>query len=170
MPLSQAKIVQSPTAAQAAPAAPTAADIKQHLEAQVQQLEEESTQAEAAKPNPKDKREYTFDLEYKDDRGKMWNGRFTSQILNVGQKRLVAIMVSRMAAGTSFDSISPLQTETNRAIAHMEYSLIKKPAWAENFDGLDDEGPIYAVWEEVTSHEATFLGRGANQSSGEESS
>ena len=130
-----------------------AAELRKQLEEKAKATEE----AASSKPaDPKDQKEYDFEVDLVDRRGRPWKGKFTNKILNLGQKRQVSIIMARMADGLPVESLEGLQTELNRATAHMEYSLVKKPEWAENFDNLDTSEPLFAVWSEVASHEATF--------------
>ena len=112
--------------------------------------------------DPRDQPEYTFRINHVDARGRAFKGEFTNKILSLGEKRMSRVMTVRMNGSVNPDAFHPVEVELTRAVAHMEFSLIKKPKWAENFDDLDSNGPLLAVWAEVASHEATFHRLGSN--------
>lgn len=133
-------------------------DAEAALEAVNAPQEKEEGAPQPSPPNPKDGREYQFTLSYRDRRGKLWTGEFTSKILTIRERQAVGIMRARLANGLPFESLDALTLELNLMIAHMTFSLTARPKWAEELDKLDDFGVLQAIYQEVASHEAHFLG------------
>jgi hypothetical protein len=130
---------------------------------------EKNPEADAAEStDPKTREEYTFSLNYKDGRGRLWEGSFTTKILDLEDRRKKAVLYATLAEGMSFDSIPPYDRILNEALAHLTFSLTKTPKWAEKPRKLRDPSLLLAIYEEVTSHEVTFLGRGAAAEGSEE--
>ena len=114
-----------------------------------------------AKDDPKGKEEYTFRVEYTNSKGDTFSGIFTNKILTVGEQRKVNLLLARLNDGLPADSIPEDQYITNKVMAHLSFSIkeatqLSPSKWFENVDGLIDSGPMYAVYQEVASHEATF--------------
>lgn len=123
--------------------------------------------AEAAKPletkvaeeaDPRHEREWTFNFDWVDGRGKRWQGEFTNKILSIGEQQNAAILQAKLCGGMPFDSIDPQTRNVNHAISHMTYSLQSVPDWAADLRRLEDPGLIVALYMEVASHEAKFFG------------
>jgi hypothetical protein len=111
--------------------------------------------------NPKSNREYPFLFQWEDSKGKRWEGKFVNKILSVGEQSMVGVMRARLAAGAPIEALDPLTVEINLMIAHMTFSLVEKPEWANDLRGLLDVGLLQAIYMEVSSHEAFFFGRKA---------
>lgn len=134
-----------------------------------QERKPEDQAAKAEADNPKGQESYTFTFKHRDARGKLWKGTFTNKMPTVAARQLIALLQSDWQAGRPWESIDPSILTINEMIAHMQYTL--KPsedaAWARDSDGrleirnLHDHGVIQALWAEVSSHEAIFLGHGA---------
>lgn len=118
------------------------------------------------KPDPRSEKQYTFMVEHKDARGKVWKGTFTNKILSIFERQQVGVMRSMMGAGQPVESLDGMTRELNLMVAHMNYSLTGKPDWAENLRTLEDPGVLQAIYTEVDSHESHFLGWGTPQSEG----
>lgn len=131
----------------------------------IELAEEMEPKTEEAVADPRDAKEYTFDFRYEDSRGQAWSGKFTNRILTIKQRRAVKILKGQMAGGVSTAAIDADIWELNEMIAHLMVSLDRGapdyPAWAKDFDALHDERVIYALYEEVASHEARFYRRDA---------
>jgi len=108
--------------------------------------------------DPRLQRKYTFKFKWADGRGKVWLGEFTNEILSIRQRQMAGVLRARMAAGVPFESMDDLSQEINLMIAHMTYSLVEKPAWAEDLQAIDDVLLLQKLYEEVLGHEAIFLG------------
>ena len=124
------------------------------------------------KPNvnlddPKLKPQYTFDFNYIDGQGKIWEGKFTNKILTIGDRANVGILRSRLSGNVPLESLDALTSEINLIIAHLSYSLADKPKWAEDLRKLHDIRLLQEIYAEVDSHEATFFGYRNNEGAGE---
>jgi hypothetical protein len=108
----------------------------------------------------KSQREYTFDFNWKDGRGKIWKGKFTNKVLSIRDRQLVGIMRSNLAAGISPSNLDAYTCEINLMIAHLSFSLAARPKWAEDLLVLDDVRLLQELYMEVANHESTFLGYG----------
>lgn len=116
--------------------------------------------------NPLGEIEYTFDLDYKDARGKTWRGAFTDKILTLGNRQAVEIVRARYHGGLSMESFSQEAVERNLMLAHLNYSIVKRPKWAEDLRGLYDPGIVSAIFAHAAEHEDFFLGWGPAATSG----
>jgi hypothetical protein len=123
-------------------------------------------QPETQDLQPKEKREYTFSFEHKDDRGKIWRGPFTNQVLSQTQKLQVGVVRAAITGRVPYESLDPYSCEYSERIAYMTISLIKRPDWAQELGDVLDSKIIDALYEEVMSHEATFHRRGPDQAKG----
>jgi hypothetical protein len=120
------------------------------------ELQGKSEAEPIADEDPKAQLEYTFPLEYKDPRGKLWTGEFRNRILSIRQKQQVKVLKARIGGGLPVEALDADVWTLNEAIAHMTFSLVKRPDWAKNLDELYDEQIVYKLYEEVASHEARF--------------
>ena len=109
-------------------------------------------------PDPRGEKLYTFSIEYTDARGKEWKGQFTSKILSIHERSQVGATRAMLAGGQPTSSVDPLTAELNLCVAHMTWSLVKRPDWAENLRALEDPALLQAIFAEVDSHESYFLG------------
>jgi len=144
----------------AAPAVVATEDIKQSVtELLSAPIEELKAAEEEAKPgqDPRDSEEWSFDLDFKDSRGKRWAGYFTNKILSLGEQQLVANTKARFCGGMPLESIDAGMLALNEAIAHMTFSLQDSPGWAQDLRQLHDASVIFALWEKVRSHEARYF-------------
>jgi len=116
--------------------------------------------------DPKDQREYTFEFDYTDARGKQWKDKFTNQILSIRQRQQVKIIKAQLGGGIAVSALDADIWTLNEMVAHMTVSLIKRPDWAKELTSLLDENLIEALYEEVASHEAQFHGREASVTAG----
>jgi hypothetical protein len=134
---------------------PESNELKKELEEKTK----EPTPDKKKAPDPRTQRDYPFDFDWVDGRGKHWRGKFTNHVLNMREKQLVGVMRARMAAGMSFDSLDPFTAEINLMIAHMTYSLDEdRPTWAKDLQKIDDIRLLQELYTEVANHEAIFLG------------
>lgn len=146
-----------------------------HLEVSEEDLKE-SVKQQTEQPklvdddNPKLKERYSFHFSHTDGRGKVWEGDFVNQILNIKQRGQAAVLESTLNAGQPSDSINPLMGGIHRAIAHMVFSLEKRPPWAQDLREFHDTGLIVALYEEVAAHEDMFLGLESNQAANQKRS
>lgn len=107
--------------------------------------------------DPKDEEQWAFELDFTDRRGKKWQGYFTNKILNLGEQQLVTNTKARFCGGMPLESIDSGMLALNEAIAHMTFSLIDTPTWAEDLRQLTDAAVVLALWEKVRSHETRYF-------------
>lgn len=131
-------------------------------------LKEEAAIDEAPATDPRDKKEFSFPFEHTDRRGKLWQGKFTNQILSIRDRQLVGIMRARLAGGQPFEAVDPLTAEINLMVAHLTQSLTERPEWAKDLLALTDYEILQAIYLEVDSHESHFHGRRSLKESGAE--
>jgi hypothetical protein len=126
------------------------------LKASIDKADEAPTTDEV--DEPKTKPEYPFNFDWTDGRGKRWQGEFVNKVLSLWDKRRVGIMRAQLAGLAPANAIDELTTEINLMLAHMTYSLVKRPPWAQNLGQLTDVRLLQEIYTEVVSHEATFHG------------
>lgn len=110
-------------------------------------------------PDDRDSETWTFPFEYKDRRGKVWNGTFTNAILLVEEHQFVSVLRARWQGGQPLESLDPTVRSLNMALAHMAFSLKKMPEWAKDMTKLRDPDVVMSVWEKVRSHEDRYFRR-----------
>jgi hypothetical protein len=111
-------------------------------------------------PDPKDAKEYSFELAWTDPRGHTWTGSFTNRILNIGERRKAKIFKAQLGGNVSVEALDVDAWQLNGILAHVAFSLIRKPEWAKDLEKIEELGVVYAIWKEVDSHEARFHRRG----------
>lgn len=148
---------------------PDTAQLKDEAQKALKPTDEdkEAKERAAVVDNPKSKDRYTFEIDYKDGRGKQWKGEFETKILTVGEREISGLIQARKKVNSNIESFSALTIELHLMLAHLQCSLTKRPKWAENLEELYDFSIIQEIYEEVASHEAFFLGWGSNQSDSE---
>ena len=109
--------------------------------------------------DPKSQKEYAFKFRHVTPRGHVYVGEFTNKILTLFEKQQVKVTKARMAGGVPVAALDAVIWDLNERIAHMTFSLIDRPDWAQELTEIYDEDVIYALYEEVASHEARFFGR-----------
>ena len=120
--------------------------------------------------DPRGEIEYTFQISYIDARGKSWRGTFVDKILTIGARQGVEIIRARFHAGLSMEAFSQEAVELNLMLAHLNYSIVKRPKWAEDLRSLHDPGIIRAIYGHAVEHEDFFLGWGSASTPGQEKS
>lgn len=133
-------------------------------------------QTEAAKPkkepegdpedNPRSQREYTFDFDWVDGNGKRWHGKFTNEVPDIQTRQYIGNLRSQLGNNIPFESLDPITREMNLVIAHLSFTLKKRPKWADNLGALFNFELIQRIYQEVAEHEATFLGYGETAPAG----
>lgn len=114
-----------------------------------------------ARDDPKGHERYSFELDWTDGRGKRWLGEFTNKILSLRERQLVGVMRARFAGGMPVSSVDEMTHEINLMLAHLAFSLVEKPDWAEELRNIQNVQLLQEIYAEAASHEATFLGWGA---------
>lgn len=142
-----------------------------HLEASEDELRESIQQkdpqvSKASEDDEKLQEEYAFHFKHTDGRGKVWEGDFVNKVLSIKDRGQAGILESTLNGGQPVDSMNDMIRSMNNAIAHMTFSLQKRPSWANDLRNLHDIGVVIALFGEVAEHEATFLGLKPNQAEG----
>lgn len=127
------------------------------LKAEIEQTDPKQEEPKFDPNDPKAQEEYTFQFKWKDGRGKSWEGEFTDKILSIGSRQMVGALRARFS-NVSFDRLDALTAHINMMIAHLTFSLTKRPEWAKDLRELHNIDLIQAIYDEVASHEATFFG------------
>lgn len=141
---------------------PTDEDLRKEAEASL----DTNVTVEEDPDDPRGEVEYPFELSYIDARGKVWRGSFVDKILTIGDRQLVELARARCHGGMSMESFSQEAVERNLMLAHLLYSLVKKPKWAETLRDLHDPGILRAIYGHAAEHEDFFLGWGSTSQSG----
>jgi hypothetical protein len=129
--------------------------LREEIENQV----EPSKKAVVDRANdPRNEENYTFTLSHRDGRGKLWEGTFTTKILSLAERQMVGVLRARYQGGTMLEALDASTADLNLKISHLSYSLTQYPQWAKALRDLKDPGIIDAIYAEVASHEAFFLG------------
>lgn len=145
----------------------TTEDQKEAVQKEAEKvLPEKAEDAVDPEADPKAKREYTFDFKWVDGRGKPWEGKFTNTVLNIRDRQLVGVLRAQLANNVPVEALDPLTQEINLIVAHLTFSLSRKPKWADDLNTLDNPRVLQEVYEEVMAHEATFLGYGPTPEAG----
>lgn len=108
--------------------------------------------------DPRSQRSYTFDFKYKDGNGKDWTGKFTSEVPDIRTRTMIGSLQAQLSNNVPSDALEPGVRRLNLILAHLTFSLVKRPKWAQDLGALFDPGLLNAIYEEVAQHEATFLG------------
>ena len=132
-------------------------DLKKEIESVVPPIKPAEVEVDFHN-DPKSKKEYTFELNYKDNSGKIWSGKFTTKILNIGERQMAGALRSRYSGNTPLESMDISTVLMNIMLDHLTYSITQKANWCDNLRELHDPGIIEAIYEEVASHEEYFLG------------
>ena len=102
--------------------------------------------------------DHIFDLDYTDQRGYRWTGRFKCHILNIKERATVGLTRSRLTANTPAHVVDASTLNLLEMQAHLAVALDHAPEWASDLGSLYDVGVIAAIYGEVASHEARFWG------------
>lgn len=129
-------------------------DLKAEVEASTNPTPKEHDRSVKLKAN----REYPFDFKWTSPNGKVWEGKFKNKILTIANRQNMGLTMARFGGGMPTESIDALTNEINIIIAHMMFSLVEKPEWANDLRELNEIALIQAIYAEVDSHESTFFG------------
>lgn len=136
------------------PEPPSTEELREQVD---QRVQPKAQKPEPTQEDPRDQEAWTFSFEFTDKRGKLWAGSFTNKILDLGEQQAAAALQSRFTDGVPLESLYPDLRLLNRAVAHMVYSLTDAPTWAKDLRKLKDPAVVYALWKEVSSHEARYF-------------
>jgi hypothetical protein len=157
----------------------TPEDLKNRLAApHLEEVSAEDLKAEAAEavgavpkeadnPDLRGHKEYTFTINYKNARGKVYKGEFTNKIITIRERQQIGIIRARLQGGLNSSAFDPLTEEINLMIAHLMVSLKEFPKWAEDIAGIEDVELLQTIHAEVASHEAYFFGWGSDEAKSE---
>ncbi len=119
---------------------------------------DETEQAQDPSYALKTKEEYTWKFSWRaTPKSRLWTGSFTNKILNQKERTLAGQLRARFGGGMPYDSLDPLTNERNLILAHLSYSLVKKPEWLKDMGAIQDLRVLQEIYMEVASHEAIFL-------------
>ena len=109
----------------------------------------------------------TLHVTYTDERGKLYEGDITNNILTIAQKISVDVARSRMAGGVQPESMSARFFNLMFAVCWLKVSITAGPDWALNLADSHDEDLVGALWAQVSRHEDYFCGRARREAKGE---
>ena len=105
--------------------------------------------------------EWSFDLNYTDQRGRVWTGAFKAHVLTTRDRMSVGLTKARLGMGVPFDLMDPTTRDLLEVLAHLEIALDARPPWAEDLTRIYDQGVLGAIYEEVVKYERRFHGADA---------
>jgi len=137
-----------------------------HLTTDGLKEEVEKTTEAATKPtpesapdaDPKAQREYTWDFDWKDARGKVWQGKFTNRAPDMGEVVKIGVARARISSNLSLEALDDTTGEVAIMLAHLTYTLIERPDWAKDLFSITNPRLLQEIFMEVLAHEAFFLG------------
>jgi hypothetical protein len=124
-------------------------------------------QASATPASPEDDRKarmrervYTFPFRFVDGNGKILEGTFTNTVPDMRTRTTIGVLRAQLSGGMDYDALDPSTKELTLILSHLTYSLDEKarPEWSRDLLKLHNPALLRALWEEVATHEATFLG------------
>lgn len=143
-------------------AAKTAEELKKELDGRGQSPEEIAADLD----EPRLKKEWSFHFHYKDPIGRVWDGDFTNRILSLDDINRVGTIRAGSCNYAPLASLDMATLANSEQLAHLTVSLVKRPKWAANLGELLDPEVLNRLYQEVSSHEDIFRGRGPDQASG----
>lgn len=115
------------------------------------------------KADPKQERRYTFQLDWKDRRGRVWKGEFVNEVPDIQTRQMIGVLRAKLSGGMPQDALDITTSDINLMVSHLTYTLVTRPDWAKDLQALTDLSLLQAIFEEVMAHEAAFHGLGADQ-------
>lgn len=106
--------------------------------------------------DPRSKRVYEFPFKYSLGT-RLLEGEFQNTVPDMKTSRMIGLMRAHLGGGVAYERLDPFSQELFLMVAHLSYSLTKKPAWADDLLALDHT-VLQALYSEVAVHEATFRG------------
>lgn len=117
--------------------------------------------------DPRAKNPYTFQFDWKDARGKQWQGSFTTHYPTPMDLMRAGVMQARLNGSTSRDALDPLTDEISFMVSRMTYCLDKRPSWFKDPTTIIDGVPLLqAVYERVLDFEQFFREHGQIEGAG----
>lgn len=77
--------------------------------------------------DPRSQEIYVFDFNWQDNRGRRYEGQFSSKILTENERNMVDIMLAKLCGGTPWEHLPPGRRDFNYIRAHLTYSLVESP-------------------------------------------
>jgi len=107
--------------------------------------------------DPRSKNPYTFPFEWKDPRGKVWKGMFTTHYPTPLDLIKAGTMQSRLLGGAPKESLDALTDEIAFMVSRLTFCLDSRPDWFSDPLNIIDGVPLLqAVYSEVLSFESFF--------------
>ena len=116
----------------------TTDEMKEQVEEDAQKVLPSKEEKRDIEDNPRMQREYPFDFRWEDGRGKVWKGKFTNTVPDIETRRFIGVLRAQLGNNIPFDSLDPVLREINLVIAHLTFSLTRRPKWAEDLGTLFD--------------------------------
>jgi hypothetical protein len=109
--------------------------------------------------------EHQFDLDFIDNRGRRWAGRFACHVLTVRERIQVGLVRSRLSGGISPHALDVFTSNLVEILAHLAVALDNAPPWAKGgqLEQIRAVEVLQAIYEEVAKHETRFHGPGAGR-------
>jgi len=128
-------------------------EIKQRLE------KRRAAEAEKGAPekDPRLQRRYPFEFSYRNE-VRTWTGTFVNVAPKISGLQKIEALLAELNEHQPIESMGNFMLSVNRAIAHLTYSLERRPDWAKDLRELDDPYLVLAIYQEVLDHEAIFRG------------
>ena len=113
------------------------------------------------KYDPKSKNPYTFHFDWKDARGKAWQGTFVTHFPTPNDLLKAGVAQARLLQGMTRDSLDTYTEEIAFMYSRLLFCLDEKPDWFGNpMDMIDGVPLLQAVYAEVFSFEQFFREHG----------
>lgn len=110
--------------------------------------------------------EHTFDLNFTDQRGRIWTGQFKCHVLTVRERIQVGLVRSRLSNGIPPSALDAFTSDLLEILAHLAVVIDDAPPWAKGgqLEKLHAAEVIQAIYGEVAAHEFRFHGSGSRPS------
>lgn len=108
----------------------------------------------------------TFSLDFADSRGRRWRGGFSSHVLSIRERIQVGALRAQLLAGAPSQAVDEFTSDLVEMVAHLSFSIDRRPAWFEDPGKLDDPDVVVAVYREVAAHEVAFRQPRGGQAAG----
>lgn len=105
---------------------------------------------------------YTFEFKFTSKAGEEFSGTFTSKVPDVKTRGLIGVLRAQLGGGIPYSAMDPFTNELNLVVATLTFVLADTkdmPGWAKDLRAIIDADVLFALYEEVSAHETTFLGR-----------
>lgn len=103
-------------------------------------------------------KDYTFELDFMDQRKRRWMGRFRCHALTYREKMQMGLLIANLANGLPVAVLPPATQMLIEMLGHLLVAIDEAPPWASKLDELHDEQVVAAIYKEVLGHERRFHG------------